>query len=132
MRLSIIAAKSQKINTFFQNFYCLRYLFPGNSIKNPLSPLCVAVFGGNVPRPQTGCGLSSPFFLPFFSTLRKIPTEEKAGKKSKIPENNYVNLFAYPHTVLHFSPPVEKPVESVEKYLFSTPIHRFSTFRAFA
>ena len=61
--------------------------------------------------------------------MHKIPTKEKAAKKSKIVELNYVNRTPPNPTKKLFSPPVEKPVESVEKYLLSTAIPIFPPFR---
>jgi len=61
--------------------------------------------------------------------MHKIPTHEKSAKKSKTAKLDYVNCFEYIYADLLFSPPVEKPVESVEKYLFSTAIRFFTIFR---
>ena len=53
--------------------------------------------------------------------MGKVPLGEKVGRPSTFVEKNYVNRFVYRSVWIT---PVEKSVDNVEKYEFSTVIHR--------
>jgi len=55
----------------------------------------------------------------------KNTTAEKVGKMLKGVEKNYVNRNEYPQRKALWKSPVEKSVENVEKWRFSTAITAF-------
>ena len=71
-----------------------------------------------------GEGLSRGNFLRGNLPMGKVPLGEKVGSLSPCVEKIYVNRFAYFGV---WKSPVEKPVDNVEKYGFSTVIHRVWT-----
>ena len=75
--------------------------------------------------------LSSPFFLPHFHRLVVILLGEKVGNLSKTAANHYVNQkWILPAAPL-WKIPVDKSVEIVEKFGFSTGKPEFSQIGQF-
>ncbi len=97
---------------------------------NSISPLIRQPFG--LPPPPRGMrfgvtaagawGLSIPDFLHKRIGLVKKTGRRKMGKKSKSVEENYVNKPAFFRPFSLWKRPVEKSVESVENFGFSTGI----------
>ncbi len=108
MRLSIIARLFHKINTFFKKF---PRLFPAFFLLFP-------VVSENGPVKS--------FFSQEIPPVVKLLLPQKVEGSPKSRKMVYVNCFAYRRWISLWKTLVEKSVENVEKFEFSTGIRGFS------